>query len=163
MPKLASSTMLQVLVLMKIWRYQTCRARTRLSPCRLQQSMPMSTAEELRECVRPLIQPCQDRVKVAAHPRKRRAKPWTCVKVVMEGNGEETRDNTETYRARVAVAVDATERRAELLAHTNAGGVRGTPLEAQSSSAAVLVRAVMPTTMHGRQHLVRPSSPRADL
>jgi hypothetical protein len=39
-------------------KISTCRYQTRLSPCCLQQSMPMSTAEELRERVRPLIRPC---------------------------------------------------------------------------------------------------------
>ena len=48
--------------------------------------------------------------------------PCTCVKVVMEGNEEEARGNTETYRARVAVAVGTIERRAELLAHERGRG-----------------------------------------
>ena len=56
----------------------------------------------------------EDRVKVPARPRKLRAMPCTCAKVVTEGKEEGTRGNTETYRARVAVAVDAIERRAEV-------------------------------------------------
>ena len=48
--------------------------------------------------------------------------PCTCAKVVTEGNEEGARGNTETYRARVAVAVGAIERRAELLAHERGRG-----------------------------------------
>ena len=48
--------------------------------------------------------------------------PCTCAKAVTEGNEEGARGNTETYRVRVAVAVDVAERRAELLARERSRG-----------------------------------------
>ena len=86
----------------------------------------MSTAEELREHVRLLIQPCttlcQSGSASAKTTREALDLRQSYVKVVMEGNEEETRGNTETYRARVAVAVGAIERPAELLAHERGRG-----------------------------------------